>query len=302
MKFPREVECACGLQFCFNCLTEAHSPCSCLMWRLWTKKSQDESETVNWLTANTKYCPKCHKPVEKNGGCNLVTCVCGQHFCWLCGGATGLIHTWSSIEGHSCGRYKEDQDKKADLARKKLFRYTHYYSRFKANLNSSSKETELKEKAQEKVGKLQARFQTNPKDFSWVGNGIHRLMRSRRILTNSYPFAYFMFGDELLNEMTPEERQIKQNLFEDHQQQLEANLEKLSKVLEEEFSDYSDDNLCKTKMRITALSDMIDKFCRGLYEFIDNDLLGPVQAIHIAPYTSNGAEKAATLHGEQPAK
>lgn len=75
-----EVECACGFQFCFNCSSEAHSPCSCQMWELWTKKCQDESETVNWLTANTKTCPKCYKAVEKNGGCNLVVCICGQPF------------------------------------------------------------------------------------------------------------------------------------------------------------------------------------------------------------------------------
>ena len=75
-----EVECSCSLQFCFNCLSEAHSPCSCLMWELWTKKCRDESETVNWITVNTKPCPKCHKPVEKNGGCNLVSCICGQAF------------------------------------------------------------------------------------------------------------------------------------------------------------------------------------------------------------------------------
>lgn len=77
-----EVECTCGLQFCFSCSSVAHSPCSCIMWELWRKKCQDESGTVNWLTVNTKPCPKCHKPVEKNGGCNLVVCVCKQAF-WL---------------------------------------------------------------------------------------------------------------------------------------------------------------------------------------------------------------------------
>ena len=75
-----EVECKCGLQFCFSCLSEAHSPCSCRMWELWLKKCRDESETVNWITVHTKPCPKCHKPVEKNGGCNLVSCICGQCF------------------------------------------------------------------------------------------------------------------------------------------------------------------------------------------------------------------------------
>ena len=47
-------------------------------WRLWREKCQDDSETRNWLTAHTKPCPKCGKPVEKNGGCNLVMCHCRQ--------------------------------------------------------------------------------------------------------------------------------------------------------------------------------------------------------------------------------
>lgn len=75
-----EIECICGQQFCFNCMAEPHSPCSCHMWALWDKKCKDESETVNWLTVHTKPCPKCHKSVEKNGGCNLVSCICGQAF------------------------------------------------------------------------------------------------------------------------------------------------------------------------------------------------------------------------------
>lgn len=75
-----EVECTCGLKFCFGCLSEAHSPCSCKMWELWSKKCKDESETITWMTVNTKPCPSCHKMVEKNGGCNLMTCICRQTF------------------------------------------------------------------------------------------------------------------------------------------------------------------------------------------------------------------------------
>jgi len=47
-------------------------------WRLWDNKIQGDSENKNWMTANTKPCPKCGNPVEKNGGCNHVSCRCGQ--------------------------------------------------------------------------------------------------------------------------------------------------------------------------------------------------------------------------------
>ncbi|KNA13293.1 hypothetical protein SOVF_118030 [Spinacia oleracea] len=292
-----EVECACGHQFCFGCSSEAHSPCSCLMWELWLKKCQDESETVNWITSHTKPCPKCHKHVEKNGGCNLVVCVCGQAFCWLCGGATGREHTWSSIAGHSCGRFKEDDLQKAERAKTEWHRYIHYHNRYKAHTDSYKLEAKLEETIQEKISSLEDR-DTTSKDFSWVTNGLYRLFRSRRILSYSYPFAYYMFGDELFsNEMAKVEREIKKNLFEDQQQQLEANIEKLSMCLEEPFHTLEDDKVSETRMRIITMTTIVDNLCRKMYECIEGDLLGPLErTIHIiAPYRSKGLEKASEL-------
>nr|GLL47360.1 probable E3 ubiquitin-protein ligase ARI2 [Ipomoea trifida] len=292
-----EVECSCGLQFCFSCLSEAHSPCSCLMWELWTKKCRDESETVNWITVHTKPCPKCHKPVEKNGGCNLVSCICGQAFCWLCGGATGRDHTWSRIAGHSCGRYKEDQEKKAERAKRDLYRYMHYHNRYKAHTDSFKQESRLKETIRDKVSSLEAR-DSKLKDFSWVTNGLNRLFRSRRALSYSYPFAFYMFGDDLFkDEMTNEQREIKQNLFEDQQQQLEANVEKLSKFIEEPFDEYNDEQIMEVRMQIINLSVLTDTLCKKMYDCIENELLASLLFCNhnIAPYQSKGIERATEL-------
>ncbi|XP_073033508.1 probable E3 ubiquitin-protein ligase ARI2 isoform X2 [Primulina eburnea] len=292
-----EVECSCGSQFCFSCLSEAHSPCSCLMWELWTKKCRDESETVNWISVHTKPCPKCHKPVEKNGGCNLVCCICGQAFCWLCGGATGREHTWSHIANHSCGRYKEDNEKNAECAKRDLYRYMHYHNRYKAHTDSFKQESRLSDTINEKISTLEAK-DSKLRDFTWVANGLHRLFRSRRSLSYSYPFAFYMFGDDLfMDEMTNEEREIKKNLFEDQQQQLESNVEKLSKLLEEPFDEYSEKRVMRIRMQIINLSSITDNLCQKMYECIENDLLGSLQFTthNIAPYQSKGIEKAEEL-------
>ncbi|KAL4278531.1 hypothetical protein GQ457_03G000320 [Hibiscus cannabinus] len=297
-----EVECSCGMQFCFSCLSEAHSPCSCMMWELWAKKCQDSSETVNWITVYTKPCPKCHKPVEKNGGCNLVSCICGQAFCWLCGGATGRDHTWSTIDGHSCGSYKEDLEKKTEQAKRDLHRYTHYHNRYKAHTDSFKLESKLRETMAKKITiseekELEVK-ESGLRDFSWVTNGLYRLFRSRRILSYSYPFAFYMFGEEIFTEeMTKEDRQIRQNLFEDQQQQLEANVEKLSKILEEPFDEYAADKVMEIRFQVINLSAITDILCKKMYDCIENELLGSLQCTthDIAPYISKGVEKASEL-------
>ncbi|KAJ3674045.1 hypothetical protein LUZ60_006037 [Juncus effusus] len=292
-----EVACSCGEEFCFGCGGEAHSPCSCAMWEMWARKCRDESETVNWITVNTKPCPKCRKAVEKNGGCNLVACICGQAFCWLCGGATGRDHTWSSITGHSCGRFNEDQKLKSEYAKRNLYRYVHYHNRYKAHTDSLKQESVLKEKIKEKIAVSESKEGSEIKDYSWVGSGLGRLFRSRRVLSYSYPFAYYMFGDELFkDEMTPKERELRKNLFEDQQQQLEFNVERLSGFLEKDFQDLPDNEVKAIMEHVVTLSSVVDGLCRQMYQCIENELLYPLRSTHsISPYKSKGLEKAAEL-------
>eukprot|EP00250_Pteridium_aquilinum_P014885 c22261_g1_i1 orf=390-2255(+) len=293
-----EVECICNKQFCFNCTAEAHSPCSCLMWQLWDKKCKDESETVNWLTVHTKPCPKCHKPVEKNGGCNLVGCICGQAFCWLCGAATGREHNWTSIEGHSCGRYKEDREKEAARAERDLKRYTHYHSRWQAHMESLKLEAKQKVSVQDKIAKLEA-SESLVKDYSWLTIGLQRLFRARKALSFSYPFAFFMFGNDLFkDEITPDESEIYQNLFEDQQQQLEITIERLSRAIEtpSEFN-VDDGRVAEIRLQVINLSTLTDTLCRKMYECIESDLLGKLQLTthHIPKYISRGAVKVSEI-------
>lgn len=74
LSYPRSVRCNCGSVFCFRCGEEAHEPSSCAELSMWKEKCQNESETANWILANTKQCPKCKTRIEKNQGCNHMTC------------------------------------------------------------------------------------------------------------------------------------------------------------------------------------------------------------------------------------
>lgn len=44
-----------------------------------------EKQTEDWIKKNTKRCPSCNIPIEKNKGCNHMTCnQCNYEFCWYC--------------------------------------------------------------------------------------------------------------------------------------------------------------------------------------------------------------------------
>eukprot|EP00898_Chlorokybus_atmophyticus_P007190 jgi/Chlat1/7472/Chrsp6S09193 len=279
-----EPLCSCSHRFCFNCGSVPHSPCSCEMWRLWEVKCRDESETYHWLTANTKPCPKCTKPVEKSGGCNLVACMCGQAFCWLCGTATGREHTWTSIAGHSCGRFKEEKEKAAAQASRDLQRYLHYHSRWKAHMDSQKLEQKQKENTEAKIARLEESDST-VRGYSWLTNGLLQLFQCRRVLAYSYCFAYYMFGSELFaDEITEQQNSINQNLFEDHQEQLAETVERLSKTLETPI-DCIDEEV---RMQVVNLTGLADTRCCRMYDIVENELLGVLQlhTHHIAPYRS----------------
>ena len=70
----RPVKCKCGHSFCFACGENWHDPVRCALIRKWIKKCDDDSETSNWINANTKECPKCKATIEKDGGCNHMIC------------------------------------------------------------------------------------------------------------------------------------------------------------------------------------------------------------------------------------
>ena len=70
----KSVTCHCGNSFCYNCDKEDHEPAGCALLEKWDEKEKSDSATINWIKANTKPCPGCKKPIEKNQGCMHMTC------------------------------------------------------------------------------------------------------------------------------------------------------------------------------------------------------------------------------------
>lgn len=297
-----EVECPCGLSFCFNCMAQAHSPCPCAIWEKWSAKRLD-GENIKWILANTKNCPKCFKPIEKNGGCNLVRCRCGQCICWLCGGATGSEHTWTSIAGHSCNRYKEENGGKTrDTSREQMLRYKHYHDRFKIHGDSYNAENEKLGptlKGQVMLLELDLKRPLAVRDGDWLTRAHRRLLVARQVLSRSYVFAYYMFGGELPSR--PRERAslaVARNLFEDHQEQLEQHVEHLSKLLAgaDVAAVTPEAEILKQKQNVVTISNTVERLCEDIYKCVQDELLALLmEPMNIAPYRPDGPDKAKEL-------
>lgn len=69
---------ACGQEFCHKCNSEAHPNQSC-------EEFIDKLYKNYIRAAEVRHCPQCHALIEKNEGCNHMTCIqCNYQFCWLC--------------------------------------------------------------------------------------------------------------------------------------------------------------------------------------------------------------------------
>jgi len=81
-----EVTCAgCSKRWCFQCREEPHRPATCEQVLAWKEKTNETDLTSLWIKANTKKCPKCDHVINKDAGCQHMTCDrCHHQFCWLC--------------------------------------------------------------------------------------------------------------------------------------------------------------------------------------------------------------------------
>jgi ariadne-1 len=231
------INCDCGANFCFLCGEKWHEPTRCHLLKNWNKKCMGETsekidcETANWILSYTKECPKCNAAIEKNGGCNHMTCrnvSCRHEFCWLCM-ADWVKHGYQQ----SCNRFEESE--KAQTARSKLQRYIHYWTRFHNHQQSLKSEQKLFEEINTKMEELQLRNLTWV-EVQFLKNASEILCKCRQTLMYSYPFAYYLSKN---NQST---------IFEDNQADLEIITEKLSDYLERDFTQVQDLTSIKTSI------------------------------------------------------
>lgn len=220
------VTCTCGNCFCFGCGLQDHMPCTCALAKKWIQKCHDDSETSNWISANTKDCPQCHSCIEKNGGCNHMTCKkCRYEFCWVCMGDWKM----HGSAYYNCGRYDDKEAKMArseqEKSRAELERYLHYYNRYANHQQSLRLDKETFQRVEKKMREMQEESGMSWIEVQFLTQAFDALRASRHTLTWSYAFAFYLQKGHITT------------IFEDNQQDLEMATEQLSEIFEQPSSD-----------------------------------------------------------------
>ncbi|XWW92659.1 hypothetical protein V2A60_000584 [Cordyceps javanica] len=274
------VECSCGFRFCFGCPNPDHQPAPCDLVKKWLKKCADDSETANWINANTKECPKCQSTIEKNGGCNHMTCrKCRYEFCWMCMGL------WSEhgTSWYNCNRYEEKSGHEARDAQTKsrtsLARYLHYYNRYANHEQSARLDKDIAIKTEMKMVQLQTTSGMSWIEVQYLNAASQALQTCRQTLKWTYAFAFYLTKTNLTE------------IFEDNQKDLELAVENLSEMFEKPIQELSDANLkvdimdktsyCN-KRRIILLEDTADNLARGKWSF-NSELTAPASVLPALP-------------------
>ncbi|KAI1710151.1 IBR domain, a half RING-finger domain-containing protein [Ditylenchus destructor] len=187
------IKCNCGWEFCFKCGNEPHEPIVCHLLKVWLdecKQSFGEEESLRWMTTNSKPCPKCESPIEKNGGCNHMTCRnCNHEFCWLC------MKNWHGHNTGTCNQFaQEAMTEKASKESKlqaQYHRYKHYYERYVSYEKSVQTGKELYGKFEEKSDNVLNQGETTT-CLAYLKKAMDTLIASRRTLMYTYTFAFYM--------------------------------------------------------------------------------------------------------------
>eukprot|EP00389_Voromonas_pontica_P017407 GDKH01027309.1.p1 GENE.GDKH01027309.1~~GDKH01027309.1.p1 ORF type:complete len:556 (+),score=100.03 GDKH01027309.1:85-1752(+) len=220
-----DVHCSCNHWFCIKCGDGAHQPISCELVQKWNEKNQSEAENVTWILVNTKICPKCKNPIEKNQGCMHMTCRCRHEFCWVC------LDDWrhhTSCNVYGGGRVTDEavrsnkgEEAVRAKAKESLERYAFFYERFRAHAQGEKVAQEKTlPKTQVSMEFLSSVLQ-GLADVEFMELAVRQIIDCRRLLKWSYCGSFFA-----------KFQKDKKVLFEFQQGQLESYLDRLQELAE----------------------------------------------------------------------
>jgi len=230
---------ACGHVYCVKCSQNGHRPCPCDVADAWIVKATSEAENMQWILAKTKKCPKCRVPIEKNQGCNHMTCRnCRYEFCWLCkgdwkehGSATGGFYKCNVYEKRKNEGTLSSEERVQNDAKSELERYGFYFTRYDNHIKAISQMKKTLEEAESRMGELMSAYKWKPNEASFIKDAAVTIQDCRRLLAWTYPIGYYM-----------EESFLQRDLFHQYQKDLEVYTEHLHELVEQPLETFKDND------------------------------------------------------------
>ncbi|KAI9082012.1 hypothetical protein K1719_036274 [Acacia pycnantha] len=292
-----DVTCLCSYCFCWNCTEEAHRAVDCGTVAKWILKNSAESENMNWILANSKPCPKCKRPIEKNQGCMHMTCTppCKFEFCWLCLGAWSE-HGERTGGFYACNRYEaakqegvhDEAERRREMAKNSLEKYTHYYERWASNQSSRQKAlADLHQMQTVHLEKLSDTQCQPESQLKFITEAWLQIIECRRVLKWTYAYGYYL----------PEHDHAKKQFFEYLQGEAESGLERLHQCAEKELQQFLNaDGPSKEfndfRTKLAGLTSVTRNYFENLVRALENGL---------SDVDSNGAASSKAMSSKNAA-
>lgn len=123
----REIICPSGHAFCAKCKKMPHPIIVSCKRLKHINMGYSSTLSVHWITCYSKKCPQCNVSIEKNMGCDHMTCrYCGHEFCWLCLSA----YKGHSIGGQICKEFEKIVFERREKLKEKALLHSKFISKF----------------------------------------------------------------------------------------------------------------------------------------------------------------------------
>ncbi|CAJ2679639.1 unnamed protein product [Trifolium pratense] len=283
-RLNHDVRCLCYHSFCWNCGEEAHAPVDCETVAKWMGNISSDIviSTNTWIIANTKPCPNCKIPIQKNEGCHLMNCrLCKFIFCWLC------LRDYTICRKEHCKKLNVEQVQKLQQETygdeiqinisRNLERDTYCYESWTKNEISRkkalSKLIEISSKVY--ITSLSISREKPEGYFVFIKDAWKQIVEGRRILKWADVYGYNL----------PENENAKIEFFEHIKGMSQVALDKLQHSAETELgkvlNDGSEKEFCDFRSNLINLTSVTKRYFMNL----DKELENGFDVVSVKKYT-----------------